>query len=475
MIEIILKQLPEITAEEIRDLIDEKKRKIGAGYLTDQGALFLVASDLGISFDSAQDVQTYIKDLYIGANDVNLIARIINVYPIKRYTRKDTNEEIQTRTLTIYDSFSSIKLRLWDNHVNFPENEKLKPGDIIKISHGYVKSGLDNKPIINLGTRGILETIQGDTDIPSIDQRTKNIEEIREPIENIVVTGYISSNPRISRYTNFRNEPGKSLQVILSNEDKSRSLRSVIWNINEDKIPDIFISGSKIKLTGVRIKQGNPQYSGEELEIHGDEATIIEIIDSEEKVEEGKVVILKIISNSNREDTLNENYLAIDKNRNFVSVVIDRKIINEEIIANTIIEGIPNKVFGNIFYFTDEDSFIRIIDDKYESFPDELELESKIKNIEISDKPYIIEAIVLQSPNTSEITTKSGENVTVSDTLIGDDTGEIRLTGWREQSRLISKLLVGNRIKVIGAVAGMGRENKIEITLKGFSEIRKIN
>lgn len=475
MIEIILKQLPEITAEEIRDLIDEKKRKIGAGYLTDQGALFLVASDLGISFDSAQDVQTYIKDLYIGANDVNLIARIINVYPIKRYTRRDTNEEIQTRTLTIYDSFSSIKLRLWDNHVNFPENEKLKPGDIIKVSHGYVKSGLDNKPIINLGTRGILETIKDDTDIPSIDQRTKNIEEIREPIENIVVTGYISSNPRISRYTNFRNEPGKSLQVILSNEDKSRSLRSVIWNINEDKIPDIFISGSKIKLTGVRIKQGNPQYSGEELEIHGDEATIIEIIDSEEKVEEGKVVILKIISNSNREDTLNENYLAIDKNRNFVSVVIDRKIINEEIIANTIIEGIPNKVFGNIFYFTDEDSFIRIIDDKYESFPDELELESKINNIQISDKPYIIEAIVLQSPNTSEITTKSGENVTVSDTLIGDDTGEIRLTGWREQTRLISKLVVGNRIKVIGAVAGMGRENKIEITLKGFSEIRKIN
>lgn len=475
MIEIILKQLPEITAEEIRDLIDEKKRKIGAGYLTDQGALFLVASDLGISFDSAQDVQTYIKDLYIGANDVNLIARIINVYPIKRYTRRDTNEEIQTRTLTIYDSFSSIKLRLWDNHVNFPENEKLKPGDIIKVSHGYVKSGLDNKPIINLGTRGILEKIKDDTDIPSIDQRTKNIEEIREPIENIVVTGYISSNPRISRYTNFRNEPGKSLQVILSNEDKSRSLRSVIWNINEDKIPDIFISGSKIKLTGVRIKQGNPQYSGEELEIHGDEATIIEIIDSEEKVEEGKVVILKIISNSNREDTLNENYLAIDKNRNFVSVVIDRKIINEEIIANTIIEGIPNKVFGNIFYFTDEDSFIRIIDDKYESFPDELELESKINNIQISDKPYIIEAIVLQSPNTSEITTKSGENVTVSDTLIGDDTGEIRLTGWREQTRLISKLVVGNRIKVIGAVAGMGRENKIEITLKGFSEIRKIN
>ena len=50
MIELILKERPEIGAENIRELIDEKKRKIGAGYLTDQGALFLVGADLGVSF-----------------------------------------------------------------------------------------------------------------------------------------------------------------------------------------------------------------------------------------------------------------------------------------------------------------------------------------------------------------------------------------------------------------------------------------
>jgi replication factor A1 len=118
--------------------------------------------------------------------------------------------------------------------------------------------------------------------------------------------------------------------------------------------------------------------------------------------------------------------LAIDKNRNFVSVVIDRKIINEEIIANTIIEGIPNRVFGNVIYFTDESSYIRIVTDRYESeFPPDSEIETKIKTIQVSDNPYIVEAIVLQSPTTSNVTTKSGENVTVSDTLIGDDTGEL--------------------------------------------------
>lgn len=476
MIEIILERQPEITAEQIRDLIDEKKRKIGAGYLTDQGALFLVAADLGISFDNDQDNQMNISDLYIGAQDVNLIARAICIYPIRKYMRRDTNEEIQNRTLTIYDKSSSIKLRLWDNQVNFPDNEGLKPGDLIKISHGYVKSGIDNKPVINLGSRGSIELSDEQTDIPLIDERTKNISDLKEPIENIAVVGYISSNPRISRYTNFRNEPGKSLQIILTNKEENISFRSIIWNINEEQIPEIFTKGSKIKLVGVKIKEGNPQYSSAQLEIHGDEATKIETIDYEERLDEGKVTILKIISNSRTEDSSEENFLAIDKDRNFVSVVIDQKLIDEEIQTNNIVEGIPNRIFGNIYYFTNEDSFIRVIDEKDDaSFPDNLELESKIKEIEISENPYIIEAIVLKPPNTSEITLKSGENVIVTDTLIGDDTGEIRITGWREQSKKISKLVVGNRIKVIGAIATMGRENKLELTLKGFSEIRKIS
>ena len=55
------------------------------------------------------------------------------------------------------------------------------------------------------------------------------------------------------------------------------------------------------------------------------------------------------------------------------------------------------------------------------------------------------------------------------------NTGEIRLTGWREQSSKISKLNVGDRIKILDAVAGMGgKENKLEITLKGFTEIRNM-
>ncbi|MDW3605522.1 MAG: hypothetical protein QOK67_10820 [Nitrososphaeraceae archaeon] len=496
MIEIVLKKKPDISAEDVRELIDEKKRKIGAGYLTDQGALFLVAADLGISFENNQSTQTSIKDLYIGANDVNLSARVLNIYPVRKYTRRDTNEEVQNRTLTIYDKDSSIKVRLWDQHVSFPEEYDIKPGDLIKISHGYTKSGLDNKAIINLGSKAIIEKSSSSTnddnlEIPSLDAISKTVDEIKEPVDNIIVTGVLSSNPRVSRYVNFRNEQGKSLHIPLSNEEGTKTIRSIIWNINEDKIPEIFTQGSKVKLIGVRVKQGNPQYSNEEFEIHGDEGTIIQVqqikhvdkegaeitAEEEEDFDGGKVVILKILSTGTEfESSVNENFLAIDKeNKNFISLVIDPKLIEEKISPGIIIEGIPNRVFGNVMYFTDESSYIRIVTDQYENaFPQDSEIETKIKNIQVSEKPYIVEAIVLQPPNTSNITTKSGEDVAVSETLIGDDTGEIRLTGWRDQSSKIAKLNVGDRVKILGAVAGMGRENRIEVTLKPFTEIREM-
>ena len=245
-------------------------------------------------------------------------------------------------------------------------------------------------------------------------------------------------------------------------------------------------------MIGVRVKQGNPQYSNEEFEIHGDEGTIIqvqqikhvgeegaEIItgEEEEEFDGSKVVVLKILSTGTEfESSVNENFLAIDKeNKNFISLVIDPKLIEEKISPGIIIEGIPNRVFGNVMYFTDESSYIRIVTDSFESeFPQDSELETKIRNIQVSERPYILEAIILQAPNTSNITTKSGEDISVSETLIGDDTGEIRLTGWRDQSSKIEKLNVGDRVKILGAVAGMGRENRIEVTLKPFTEIREM-
>src|ERR1051325_9296694 len=179
MVEILLKQKPEIKAEQIRELIDEKKRKVGAGYLTDQGALFLVAADLGISFESAPKTQSGLKDLYVGAKDITVTGRIMNIYPIHKFTKKDSDEESSTRTLVIYDKDARVRVKLWDKQVAAPDEMGLQSGDLVKIVKGYVRAGLDGKPILNLGSYSALEVVKDDPgQIPGLDSIVVGIDDV---------------------------------------------------------------------------------------------------------------------------------------------------------------------------------------------------------------------------------------------------------------------------------------------------------
>ena len=475
MVELLLKQRPEISAEQIREMIDEKKRKVGAGYLTDQGALFLIGADLGISFESVPKLSSGIKDLYIGAKEVTITARVMNIYPIRRFIKKDTNEEIVNRTMTVYDKESRIKVRLWDNNqVNIPDEMNLQPGDLIKVSRCYVKSGLDGKPIISLGSNGSIELVDNNDDdsnlIPTIDSMTITVDDVKDPQENIIITGNVDSNPRISGFNNIRGQSGKALQMQISNEARTRSLRVIIWNVDENRIPRIFNSGANVRLLGVRIKPGNPQYGNGDFEIHGDEGTMLQFSGSQTDVE---VMPLRIISVGNETGKGNINCLAVDRGGRFLSAVIDSMLVTNEMTSDTMIECVPSRIFGSSIILSKEDSYIRLIDDD-PSFPTSSKFESKIRDIQVSESPYVVEAIVLHTPNMTEVNTKSGI-VPMSDTLLGDDTGEIRLVGWREQSSYVHKLNVGDRIKVIGATANNGREGNVELTLKSYSSIIKIS
>jgi hypothetical protein len=63
----------------------------------------------------------------------------------------------------------------------------------------------------------------------------------------------------------------------------------------------------------------------------------------------------------------------------------------------------------------------------------------------------------------------------VTDTIVGDDTGEIRLTAWRNTSNMLKNLNIGERIKINAAFASIGKDGKIEVTLKACSSILKIS
>ena len=472
MLESLLGQKPELSPEYLRELIDEKKRKVGAGYLTDQGALFLVAADLGVSLTSSPRTYGSIKDLFVGAKDVNVVGRILSIYPTRKFFKRETNEELRNRTLTIYDHQSAVRVKLWDNHINFPDESRFRPGQLIKISRAYVKSGFDGRPVINLSSNSHIETLEeNDPSIPDIEAITLNADEIHESRENLVIMGTVGSSPSISQYQNPRGEISKLLRLQLSNEMKSRSLRTVIWNIDESRMPRIFDIDAKVRLIGVKIRQGNPKYGSNDLEIHGDEGTTVEVLGSGKEIE---ARTLKLVSFGRDLGNGNVACLALARDGKFVRLIIDNALLSNPLPSDSMIEIVPSRILGNSIILSEEDSYVRIIDED-PSFPKISTLESKIRDVQVSDSPYFLEAIVLQSPNITEVNTKNGDLVNVSDTLIGDDTAEIRLVGWREESHTISRLAVGDRIRVLGARANQGMGGKMELSLKPESSLIKVS
>ncbi len=473
MIEIILEEKEEITFEKLRDMIEEKKRKVGAGYLTDQGALFLVAADLGVSFDKANKSENSIKDLFVGARDISTIGRILSIHPIRSFLKRDSNQETKNRIIIIYDKESSIKIKLWDEFVNIPEQIGITIGDLVKISKGQVKSGMDGKPIINLSGNGTIEHLPDEKkhNIPTIEEITTTIDTLDAPKENLVISGIIKTDPRISGFTNIRGEHSKSLQFETTNDSNSRQIRTIIWNINEENIPKSLTANQKIKLIGVKVKAGNPNYGNGDLEIHGDEGTAIDFIDNEKTVDS---YILRIISfnDDNNEDKIN--CIAVDESQKYYMVNINKNLFDIEINQDDIVECFPTRILGNTIEITSQDSYIQVINED-KDIPLSSSLDTKIKNIEVSNNPYFIEAIILQPPNTMDINTKSGETVQVTDTIIGDDTGEIRLVAWRETSKELKNLSIGERIMVKAVAATTSREGKTELTLKPYSSITKIS
>ena len=472
MMELLMKQKPELGADQIKELIEEKKRKVGAGYLTDQGALFLVAADLGISFESIPKNQVGLKNLYVGAKDVTAIGRIMNVYPIYKFIRRESTDQVATRTMVIYDRDARIKVKLWDKLVHVPDEMGLHSGDVIRISKAYVKAGLDGKPIINLGSYGVIENIQDDSTIPSIGSLVVSIDDVKEPVDSAAISGVVNVNPRISDFVNARGEMSKSLQLQLSSESGARSLRTIIWNVDESRLPKVFKTGSKATIVGVRVKQGNPQYGNGDLEIHGDEGTILQFAGSEDDVE---VMPLRIISVGEETGKGSFVCLAADRGGRTLVLTVDNSLSSSDQLASgSMIECVPSRIFGNAVMLSKDDSYLRKIEDD-PSFTKVATFESKIKDMQPSpDRQYVVEAIVLQAPETVDVNTKAGETVPVTSTLIGDDTGEIRLVGWRNLSSIINRLAVGDRINVVGVTANAGREGKTELTFRPYSSIQRL-
>jgi len=454
----LLEKIPELSRSVIEERIKEKKDKIGSGYLTDQGALFLVASDLGVSLEDSQKIEIELKDLFVGAKEVTLESRVLNMSPAKQFIKKD-GTPFFLRTMTVYDSNSVVSVKLWDEKATLPDIENLKPGDLVKIIKAYVKSDLTGAPTINIGSGGTIEPKKSNSNIPLINSITIDASQIKEAQKDLVVTGKISGVINLLEFTNSKGQPSTALKFRLSGEN-GKSVNVVLWGKDESILPKMVLPNADVKLYGVRTKIGN-----QGLEIHGNDATIIEI-EGKQEIEPVIVRLLSVVKLDSGEITA----LGIDKSKKMIQINdVSGSIGSFDL--NSILECMPSKIFGNIIKI-DHDSFVRKIDD--DSLPNISELRTKISDIK-EGSGHCVEAIILKAPERREIQTKNGETVSLSEMFVEDDSAQIWIKAWRKQADLLSNFTLGDIITVLGVNAKPGLEGRIELVLTSYSKIIKKN
>jgi replication factor A1 len=192
----ILSSRSNIQREEIMKMIENKKREAG-GFLSNETAARLVASELGVEIAKKQiHLKIQIKDLVSGLNDVSLAGQVISVYPPKTFKRRDWTEG-KLASILISDDSGTLRVILWDNKADLVEKGKIQQEQTIRVSHAYAREGQDGKPELHVGDKGSIKILSDEA---------KELAEIKEAGGPFTVEGTVASTPDVREVTTTQNE-----------------------------------------------------------------------------------------------------------------------------------------------------------------------------------------------------------------------------------------------------------------------------
>lgn len=124
-----------LSKEEIDNKVKEKRDRI-SGMISEEGAAQIIAAELGISFDNEK---LKIEDLMPGMKKVNVLGKVISLYPVRSFTTKN-GQEGKVANMIIADDTSNVKAVLWDvNHIQHIESGTISEGSVVEIHNASMR------------------------------------------------------------------------------------------------------------------------------------------------------------------------------------------------------------------------------------------------------------------------------------------------------------------------------------------------
>jgi len=279
IIELILKQKPDLERNDILTMIQEKRNDLGPDLINDESAALIVARELDV--DSARmspSARTRIEDINESTKNVaGLVGRIDRIGEVRTFTRKGDNSEGRVASIFISDETGSIRVALWDEKTEAITGDHISVGSIVQIGGAYVKMGLGNTPELNLGRVGSIKVLESDQieelgidfDSSGLGEVVK-INSLQEGVFDISLKVEVQRVFRVSTFTKKDGVEGKVLAMVVA--DESGSTRLVFWDDKVDEAEGIEAG----EVIGVSHAYTRPNRDGSDIEVHVGRSSVIE-------------------------------------------------------------------------------------------------------------------------------------------------------------------------------------------------------
>jgi len=275
-----------LSEEDISRQVNEKLAEF-QGFMTKEGALYLIGKDNGIDlYSSDPQIQNEIEEL-IDYNDfmipitninetmsnIVIAGRITEIFGVKSFNKKDGTPGI-VGSFVICDKSECIKLVLWNNQTKIMENESFQKDEIIQIIGGYSKVGATGNLEVHLSRQGKIVLAPKDIVLPEVERvRPPLVEEkkrVKSPTKHTIEEifkkeGFIKFITGIAHVEMFKEltlkngEKSFLLKLVLS--DDTASIKVNIWGMRAVEGMKIINDGVGVRLTNVVIKENS--YSNE--------------------------------------------------------------------------------------------------------------------------------------------------------------------------------------------------------------------
>jgi hypothetical protein len=218
-----------ITQEALEKKVAEKLSSLG-GLISEEGALHIVANDLGIALGTTPAPTSKLKDVLAGMKNVSVIVKVLRKYELRTFGQDGKGK---VGSLFVGDETGFMRLTFWNDKTTYFET--IAEGDVVEIQSAYSKENNDRVELHMGNTSHCIVNPEGKT--VTVKERAapeetpiKKIGDIDEndTFVQILATIVQAFPPRYFE----RTIDGKSTTNYVMNiqiDDESGNLRATLW------------------------------------------------------------------------------------------------------------------------------------------------------------------------------------------------------------------------------------------------------